>query len=113
MNQQAARRNRLSVWLLNATVLLLFLSVASVRVAAKVNSGLPRSNPAHFTSAATKMEQPKSVVTHDRVPLPLVRLLVVQPSDSFEFRPADPELPRPTLVALTSSTQHRSPPVAA
>jgi hypothetical protein len=59
------------------------------------------------------MEQPKSVVTPDRVPLPLVTLLVIQPSASFESRPADPDLPRPNQIALTSSTQHRSPPVTA
>jgi len=113
MNQPTAQKNRLGLWLLKATVLLLLLSVASVRIAAKVNSGLPTSNPAHFTSAATKMEQPKSVVTPDRAPLPIETVLVVQPSASFEFRPADPDLPRPNQITLTSSTQHRSPPVTA
>ncbi|HXX46185.1 MAG TPA: hypothetical protein VEJ38_15760 [Candidatus Acidoferrales bacterium] len=101
------------MWLLKATVLLLLVSVAGMRIVAKVDSGLPRSNPAHFTSAATKMDQPKSVVTPDRVPLPLVMHLLVQPSASFEFRSADPDLPRPNQVAFTSSTQHRSPPVTA
>ncbi len=112
MIRPTVQRNRLSIWVLNTAVLLLFVSVAGLRVVAKVNSGLPRSNPAHFTSAATKMEQTKSPVAPDRVPLPLVTILVAQDAAQSEIRRIDVDLPQPNQIALTPSPL-RSPPVVA
>jgi len=97
------------VWMKIATIFFLF-AVASLPIAAKKNSRLPRSNPAHFTSSATKMEQTQPPATQDRASLHQVSIVVPRRVPLRDARRDDAELPPLNQEALRLSVQHRAPP---
>jgi len=94
-----------------ATVLLL-LAVVGLSVFARTAKFLPKSNPAHYTEKASKMDRARPPVTPNRatfrpvlglVPhVPVVRFLR---RDSSETRPS-------TQICLTALDRHRSPPLS-
>jgi len=105
------RQRQLNRFLARAVAFLLLFAVAGLRIIAKTNSGLPSSNPAHYISAATKMEQTQPPVISERPPLRIVSSLAPQTEMAQENRRDGTDFSPPNQLTLTSSTQHRSPPV--
>jgi len=113
VSHQIARQEQWRRLLLGAVALLLLFALAGLRVTTKANAGLPKSNPAHYTSAATKMEQTQPPVAPHCGQLFLASGLTPQQRQTDEILRNDPELTRPGELALTHPNLHRPPPALA
>lgn len=107
------QQNQLNRFAIRAFVLLLLIGVAGVRIVAKANSRLPKSNPAHFISAATKMEPTQPLTVSDGTPLHTVSSLAPPAPTPQAVGHNDTDLPPIKQIVLTPSSQHRPPPAFA
>jgi len=105
------RQNRMNRFLAIGVALPLLIAVAGLRIVGKANRALPRSNPAHYISDATKMEQTQTRTIPERPPLRMVSSLAPQTETAHQDRRDETDLSPPNQLTLTSSTQYRSPPV--
>ena len=112
-DRRMSEQNRLNLQLVRAVALILLFGVAGLRVASKANSRLPKSNPAHFTSAATKMEQTQPPAIPERAQLRLESYPVLEATAAQEGHWQEVELLPPIELVLASSAQHRAPPAIA
>ena len=112
-DRRMSEQNRLNLQLVRAVALILLFGVAGLRVASKANSCLPKSNPAHFTSAATKMEQTHPPAIPDYAPVQLESAPPPEAAPILEGHWEEVELLPPIELVLASSAQHRAPPAIA
>jgi hypothetical protein len=91
-------------------VCLLILVFTGLSVQARQNEYLPKSNPAHYLSIATKVKVNHALAY--RVPAQLDAVaLVLPPEPQFHsFLPVVFVKPHLRQIGLTVSLQHRSPP---
>jgi len=94
-----------------ATVLLL-LAVVGLSVFARTAKFLPKSNPAHYTEKASKMDRARPPVTPNRATFRPVLGLVPQVSVVRFFRRDSSETRPSTQICLTALDRHRSPPLS-
>jgi hypothetical protein len=104
------RKNPSTSILARTAVLLLIFAIAGLSTLAKHSQYLPKSNPTHFFSNATKMNVAHLPALFFAAPnAPIAKVIVHRPA----FRRLSPvssesiDLPQ---IALTISLQHRSPP---
>jgi hypothetical protein len=96
--------------LARATVLLLLFAIAGLSTLAIHSRYLPKSNPIHFISKATKMDVTHHPVVFAAGPLyPVVQLAPPQPAVRT-VRVLQPEKFHLQQIGLFLSLQHRSPP---
>jgi hypothetical protein len=96
--------------LIRVTLLLLVFEVAGLAILAKHNQYLPKSDPAHFLSNATKMKVGGSPNLFVPIAAPGVGQIYPPESEFGAIALARPENYSLRQIGITISLQHRSPP---
>jgi len=105
-------RRRLRRLPASTAVVLLLLALVGLSVFARTARFLPKSNPAHYTEKASKMDRARPPVTQDWATFrPVLGLLPHVPVVRFFCRDSSETRPL-TQICLTALDRHRAPPLS-